>query len=133
MPQFESDARGGFFERDGLVACSPDGVDSLYIVAHNPELTEETVGLDVLVWEHDQAQPSGVDFTLTWFDFPLTDNTLLKDGNRFALVLHNFQVLPAGERIVHVQVVWFPRNYFTPRERPVNQRELQKLLGRKAG
>jgi hypothetical protein len=65
MPQFESDARGDFSNGMGWSPAPQMGSTAFTIVAHNPELTEETVGLDVLVWEHDQAQPSGVDFTLT--------------------------------------------------------------------
>jgi len=27
--------------------------------------------------------------------------------------------------------MWFPKGYFTPRERPLNYNEVQELLGRK--
>jgi hypothetical protein len=135
LPGFLSDPRGGRFEEDALVLRSPDGADSMRVIAHDPDPQNETVKLDVRVWERNQGPlpTSSVDFEITWFDFPMTDNTLLKDGNRFAFVLHDFQSLPTGQMVVHVRVVWFPRGYFTPRERPVNQRELQELIGRKMG
>ena len=28
-----------------------------------------------------------VEFNLTWFDFPFTDNTILADGTRFSLII----------------------------------------------
>ncbi len=69
-------------------------------------------------------------FTLTWFDFPLTDNTLLRDGNRFALVLDSF---PDNKKLVLLKLVWFPKVYFTPQERPINYSEIRKRLGMEVG
>lgn len=64
-------------------------------------------------------------FTLTWFDFPLTDNHFLKDGNRFSIVLDN--VSPT-EKAVSFRLVWFPKHYFTIRERPITTKDfLDKL------
>lgn len=62
-------------------------------------------------------------FQLTAFDFPLTDNTLLADGNRFALVLDGI-----SNDVVSLKVLWFPKAYFTPRERPINYSEIRKKL-----
>ena len=47
------------------------------------------------------------------------------DGHRFAAYLRTFY----GET-VSVTVMWFPKGYFTPRERPLNYTEVQQLLGR---
>lgn len=62
-------------------------------------------------------------FQLTAFDFPLTDNTLLADGNRFAMVLDG-----VSNDVVSLKVLWFPKAYFTPRERPINYSEIRKKL-----
>ena len=52
------------------------------------------------------------DFLLSWFDFPFTDNTLLADGTRFALVLDDAK---PNERAVSVKLVWFPQDYTSRR------------------
>ena len=66
-------------------------------------------------------------FTLTWYDLPLTDNTLLSDGYRFALVLGDMdtKILP---RTANLKFIWFPQNYFPPRERPINNNYFQNIL-----
>lgn len=64
--------------------------------------------------------------TLTWFDFPLTDNTLLADGNRFALV---FDSLDTESKSVALRLIWFPKAYFTPQERPINFADINEKLG----
>ena len=66
------------------------------------------------------------DFTLTYFDFPVTDNSLLADGNRFSLVLDDID-----EEQVKLKLIWFPKNYFTARERPVNYNMVLENLGLK--
>jgi hypothetical protein len=69
-------------------------------------------------------------FSLTWFDFPLTDNTLLADGNRFAL---SFDSVDPDRRAVALKLIWFPKAYFTPRERPMNFTVISNKLGFKPG
>ena len=67
-----------------------------------------------------------VDFQLTWFDFPFSDNTLLADGTRFALVLD--QVDPK-KKTATVKLIWFPQDYFAAQERPTNHRQFREKLG----
>ena len=67
-----------------------------------------------------------VDFQLTWFDFPFSDNTLLADGTRFALVLD--QVDPYLKR-VKFKLIWFPLDYYAAQERPTNHRQFRENLG----
>jgi len=57
-------------------------------------------------------------FTLTWFDFPLTDYTLLSNGTRFSFFVDSFD---DGEYAV-IKLLWFPRDFFSPRERPTSYR-----------
>ncbi len=87
---------------------------------------EESKGHCKCLAVSDQAIAS-YRFPLGWFDFPFTDNTLLPDGNRFAIYL---RLVSAEFEKVTVVAMWFPKGYFTPRERPLNYREVQQLLGR---
>jgi hypothetical protein len=68
------------------------------------------------------------DFLLTWFDFPFVDNTLLADGTRFSLVIDRVLDKEKSKKAV-LKLVWFPKDYFSPRERPVNYTELREKLG----
>ena len=111
---------------------SPDDVDTLRMVVVKPSWENQTVDVSVTPFLSSQKQPGPTSpsyrFTLTWFDLPLTDNTLLPDGNRFAVYLRIFSSNP---RNVTLAVMWFPKGYFTPRERPLNYLALQELMGRK--
>ncbi len=86
---------------------------------------------------------------VSWADLPFTDNTLFPDGNRFAVVMYDVQpYCEEGEepyyeknelhcakgkpfKTATIKFVWFPKNYYTPRERPIEQDELLKLIGKK--
>jgi len=111
---------------------SPDRNYTLRLVVSNPDWKNQTVKLSAqpFLSGQDSAKPTDPTyaFDLTWFDLPLTDNTLLPDGNRFAAYLRTFY--PDLQKVV-VAVMWFPKGYFTPRERPLNYTEVQQLLGRK--
>jgi len=76
--------------------------------------------------ESDAPKP----FTLSWFDFPVTDNYRLKDGNRFSVVLES--VDPDSKQVVF-QIVWFPKDYFTVRERPITYKDFMAVLNLKSG
>jgi hypothetical protein len=106
---------------------SPDGRYSLEIGISEADWGDETFNTWILVKDNVSGE-SGLptDFTLTWFDFPLTDNTRLRDGNRFSVVL---SAVHADERIVTLKVIWFPKGFFTARERPINHQKFQEILG----
>lgn len=86
---------------------------SMRIMGNKPDSQGNTVSADY-------------DFLLTWFDFPFTDNSLLADGTRFSVFLD--RVNPA-EKTATVKLVWFPQDYFSARERPVNHRQFREKLG----
>ena len=73
--------------------------------------------------EGKSSEEVNMSFQLTAFDFPLTDNTLLADGNRFAMVLDG-----VSNDVASLKVIWFPKAYFTPRERPINYGEIRSKL-----
>jgi hypothetical protein len=106
---------------------SPDGRYSLEIGISEADWGEETFNTWILVNDNVSGE-SGLptDFTLTWFDFPLTDNTRLRDGNRFSVVL---SAVHPEERSVTLKVIWFPKGFFTARERPINYQKFQEILG----
>ncbi len=119
--------------RDAVDLKSPDGSYVLRLWAAAADWQNQTVRLNVLPFRVAQGSPAPTDttypFTLTWFELPFTDNTLLPDGNRFAVYLRLHQ---SAFQTVTMVVMWFPVGYFTPRERPLNYREVQELLGRRA-
>jgi hypothetical protein len=108
---------------------SPDGNYTLRMVAYRPDFDNQTVRVSTQPFLSRQNSPKSTDtqysFTMTWLDLPLTDNTILSDGNRFAAYLRTFY-----SETVSVTVMWFPKGYFTPRERPLNYTEVQQLLGK---
>ncbi len=112
---------------------SPDGAYSLAFTLRPPKNWQEQT-FDALMYisgrnstgQQVKRVSAEQDFTLTWFDFPFTDNTLLADGVRFSLVLDR---VDASRNEVQVKLVWFPRDYFSPRERPVNHLQQREKLG----
>ena len=82
--------------------------------------------LSTAMLEESPLARSDVEFKINWFNFPLSDNTLLANGNRFAIAL---EAVDAQEEIVRFKVVWFPKVYFSPRERPINHALIRKKLG----
>jgi hypothetical protein len=69
-------------------------------------------------------------FTVTWFDLPLTDNTLLADGTRYAMFIDEVCRDENDEpRAVRLGLLYFPQDYFPSRERPTNYRQLREMLG----
>ena len=111
---------------------SPDGNYKLRLVAVHPDWQNETVHVSTQPFLSAQPNPNPTDtqynFDLTWIDLPLTDNTLLPDGNRYATYIRTFY---NDFQTVSITIMWFPKGYFTPRERPLNYNEVQELLGRK--
>jgi len=106
---------------------SPDGNSTLRLVAVHPDFDNQTIRVTAQPFLSSQKLPKSTDtqynFTLTWLNLPLTDNTILSDGNRFAAYLRSVY-----SDTVSVTVMWFPKGYFTPRERPLNYTDVQQLL-----
>ena len=96
----------------------------------DPDWKNQTVEVSLKIKSNTEESSSDTTkkFTLTWYDLPFTDNTLLSDGYRFALVLGDMdtEILP---RTANLKFIWFPQNYFPPRERPINNKYFQNILG----
>jgi len=70
-----------------------------------------------------KTKPEALDrnFSVSWFDFPMTDYTLLRDGTRLALYLDEFKTNERTKiEFVRLKLLWFPRDFFSPRERPTS-------------
>ncbi len=111
---------------------SPDKRYTLNLVASNPDWENETFTMSVNLATNTQDgaqkyQDLAYNFTLTWYDLPLTDNTLLPDGNRFSFSL---AAVMKG-RAATLRLIWFPKDYVTPRERPLDSRQYLELVGKR--
>lgn len=110
---------------------SPDKKYTLNMVASNPDWENETFNISVNLSTNTPAeqlryQDLSYNFVLTWYDLPLTDNTLLPDGNRFSFTI---AAVMKGKGAT-LRIVWFPKDYVTPSERPLDSRQYLDLVGK---
>ena len=81
----------------------------------------QTVGIYAVVLgsgDDAQAHTPPIEFTLSPYSFPFSDNTLLPSGNRFGIYLTRIDVIPEVARVMQLSFVWFPNDFVPPRERP---------------
>ncbi len=121
------------FFGDLITISSPNGGYTLAFSIRAPERWQDQTFKALMYLsgkkgEGDRAKTVSAeqDFLLTWFDFPFTDNTLLADGTRFSLILDRVDPVKNQARF---KLVWFPRDYFSPRERPTNHLQQREKLG----
>ena len=127
-----------------IMVNHPAKTHRLYLTVRQPNWDAQTFQVDVSIYSiksSGEEELANRDFELSWFDFPLTDNTLLADGTRFAIVLDQVydtsgRILDKAEqtpsdasRRVKMSIVWFPKDYIAARERPTNYREFRRSLG----
>ena len=104
-----------------LRIVSPDGKDSLQVNVRAVSWAAQTVGIySVLLGPNgeSQAHTPPIEFTLSPYSFPFSDNTLLPSGNRFGLYLTRIDEIPGVARVMRLSFVWFPKDFVPPRERP---------------
>jgi hypothetical protein len=104
-----------------LRIVSPDGEDSLQVIVRAVSWAAQTVGIySVLLGPNgeSQAHTPPIEFTLSPYSFPFSDNTLLPSGNRFGIYLTRIDDIPEVARIMRLSFVWFPKDFVPPRERP---------------
>lgn len=145
-PALRCDERGCKFGAP-IVSTSPEGTREAYVYITEPDWAEETVKVTLLVQSatpYDEAEcdsddatggrevaeeydePVSTVFTLTWYDLPFTDHMLLADGTRFALILRS---MDREQKSAEIGFLWFPKDFFTPRERPIKYGEFRRNLG----
>jgi len=136
-------------QRKTVTVHAPNCKDTLEIDFSEPQWSRNTVDVNVsrsanyLTKGATQSAAAGLKgstssdstrdaftFTLSSFSFPFTDNTLLADGNRFALFIRDEISSADGERqfIWKVQLRWFPAYYYALTERPIDYEVLRKTL-----
>ena len=129
IPQKEAPAASGAITMECSTSAqgapwrvtSPDGRDSLQVNVRAVNWPMQTVGIYALVLDAKggpQANTPPIEFTLSPYSFPFSDNTLLRSGNRFGIYLTRIDVVPDVLRVMRLSFVWFPRNFVPPRERP---------------
>jgi len=104
-----------------LRIASPDGRDHLQVNIRAVSWAAQTVGIySVLLGANGetQAHTPPIEFTLSPYSFPFSDNTLLPSGNRFGIYLTRIDDIPGVARVMRLSFVWFPRDFVPPRERP---------------
>jgi len=100
---------------------SPDGRDRLQVNVRAVNWAAQTVGIySVLLGPKGESQTltPPIEFTLSPYSFPFSDNTLLPSGNRFGFYLTRIDDIPDVARIMRLSFVWFPKDFVPPRERP---------------
>ena len=106
-----------------LQIVSPDGQDRLQVNVRAVNWAAQTVGIySVLLGPEGESQTHTppIEFTLSPYSFPFSDNTLLPSGNRFGIYLTRIDDIPNVARIMRLSFVWFPKDFVPPRERPFN-------------
>ncbi len=103
-----------------LQIVSPDGQDRLQVNVRAVNWAAQTVGIySVLLGKGEsQTLTPPIEFTLSPYSFPFSDNTLLPSGNRFGIYLTRIDDIPDVARIMRLSFVWFPKDFVPPRERP---------------
>ena len=118
--------------REKVCVKSPDNAYLVEILLSEIDIQNHTCRISVTIKDLPAHTIVRVqEFTLTEFDFPFTDNTRIDKDHRFSLVIDNFvgiDVPPEEEITVGLRLVWFPKDFITSRERPLNYSEIRKLL-----
>jgi hypothetical protein len=76
-------------------------------------LDKNTVRVALQIVSSDQPRPAEMEFELSYFDFPMIDNTRLSDDHRFAVVMEGFD-----DEYIKLVAVSFPGLYASQREQP---------------
>jgi hypothetical protein len=131
-----------------VCSVSPDRKYALRIRVTSYDPVQRTAGVswqmghDADACEHAVAERAGAGagsgsddwrrgkaFTLSPYDFPLTDNTQLDPTRRFALNLYYVADSDPQSAMIQLKLVWFPEGYITERERPMNYYQVNRTLG----
>jgi hypothetical protein len=105
-----------------LRIVSPDGRDRLQITFRAVNWADQTIGIYARTLDGNGAQQTStppIEFTLSPYSLPFSDNTLLSSGNRFGIYLTRIDVIPDVVRVMRLSFVWFPKAFVPPRERPL--------------
>jgi hypothetical protein len=119
------------------VVTSPDGKYELSLSMGETDWDKQVFKMYVILGQRELGDSPAVplalrgtafDFTLTPYDLPFTDNTIVDKDHRFSLVVKDIVPRDQNMKDVEIWVVWFPEGYVLPDERPVNYQEIRKVL-----
>lgn len=110
-----------------LPALELEGISRDYrITVSNPQVPFNVVDVDLEIITDapgaPDVRPTERSFSLSYYDFPLIDNTRLSHNQRFAIVLSDFE-----PEFVRVEAVVFPGAYATQREAPTLRAVIEGL------
>jgi hypothetical protein len=96
-------------------------IDVLDVDAANREIR---IGLNIETPDPEQGRQTKVaTFSVSYFDFPMIDNTRLLGGQRCAVVLNNM-----SEESADMTLVLFPGSYASLKEKPYYDEVIQSIL-----
>ena len=102
---------------------------SIDVLDVNADDREITVGLSVENADSTQGrQTKTASFTVSFFDFPMIDNTRLAGGDRCAIVLNGFSSQSAD-----VTLLYFPGAYASLKEKPYYSEVIESIRRANAG
>lgn len=118
------------------VVIAPDGKYELRLWMGEVDWDKQFFRMSVNLRERKPGDSQAVpleqgtpfDFTLTPYDLPFTDNTVVDKDHRFSLIVKDILPLGQNKKDIEIWVVWFPEGYVLPNERPVNYQEIRKVL-----
>lgn len=104
------------------IVNAPNCKDRLSISFSKPDWSVDSIAVEILVQPlGGGGESTNYQFRVTPFSFPFSDNTLLPDGNRFAVFLAD-KVTASGadgkQLALMVKLRWFPQGFYPPTERP---------------
>mgnify|MGYP001817249094 CR=1 FL=1 len=99
---------------------------SITIQLRDANYRKKTVRVKLIIEDLDEEsaakEPTEIEFSLDYFNFPLIDNTRLSDNERFAIVLEEF-----NRRQLVLKGVLFPGVYASQRDKPYLNEAIQDL------
>ena len=119
-----NDPEGSSLEPVTLVLDSIPTTFSIDVLAVNRDMREIGVGLNIETPDPVEGrQTKTANFTVSFFDFPMIDNTRLPQGQRCAIVMNSFSAHSAD-----ITLVLFPGAYASLKEKPYYNEVLENVL-----
>jgi hypothetical protein len=118
-----TDPVGTTLEPATLTLESTPATFSMDVLDVNVPDREIMVGLSVDTPDSIQGrQTKSATFTVSYFDFPMIDNTRLAGGDRCAVVLNGF-----SDQSADVTLVYFPGSYASLKEKPYYSEVIESI------
>ena len=108
----------------------PGDKDKRYLYVGIMDINSDNETVDVIFSINYGDMSIEEKFTITWYDFPFTDYSILPNGMRFSLVLDDMKIDDDTSNYkVNLKIIWYPKDYFTAHERPIKYKEFRKNVG----